>query len=71
MQAALMQSFKIPKSAKTFLLRLAPQVLDLFDVPQSILGFNTHNLIVKQIYSMSEETAKVKLDRLKELLKEW
>lgn len=59
------------KSAIDFLLRIAPEALALFDVPQSIFGINTNSYIIKRIYSMSEETAKKKLDALKELLEKW
>lgn len=67
-----MKMLTLPKkSAKQFLLELCPQVLELFDVPQNILGFNVPNTIRKQVYAMSEETAQAKLNGLKELLKKW
>lgn len=59
------------RSAKDFLLFLAPEALNLFDAPKNILGFNVQNIISKQVYAMSEETAKRKLDRLKEMLAQW
>ena len=65
-------NFPEPKrSAKDFLLKLAPQAIDLFDFPKSILGFSTINEARRRIYAMSEETAKRKLDGLKEMLKDW
>lgn len=69
-----MQPISLPKakrSAKDFLLRLTPKVLWVFDVPQTIYGFNVHTILTKEIYAMSEETAEHKLKALKELLAEW
>ena len=69
-----MHSLKLPKpekSAKDFLLAHAPDILVLFDVPQSILGFNVQNIVRKQVYAMSEENAKLKLEALKRMLEKW
>ena len=62
---------KPERSAKQFLLTLAPYALHLFDVPQKILGFNVENIVRQQVYAMSEETAKKKLDALKGMLNDW
>jgi hypothetical protein len=59
------------KDAKQFLLRNLPALLDLFDIPQSIYGFKTHDIARRRIYSMSEESAQLKCDRVKEIFKEW
>ena len=59
------------KSAKQFLIDMAHSVLAVFDVPQNILGFNVENIVKKQIYAMSEESAKRKLEALKELIEKW
>lgn len=67
----MIREIKQPRNAKQFLLKNALEILDLFDVPQNILGFNVENIVRKQVYAMSEESATKKLDRLKELLKEW
>jgi hypothetical protein len=67
-------NLKLPepkRSAKAFLLRLTPQVLELFDVPKNILVFNVHEILSKQIYSMSEESAAAKLTALKRLVEQW
>lgn len=71
-----MRKLNLPKveaerSAKQFLLVLAPSVLTLFDVPQKILGFNVQDIVTRQIYAMSEESARRKLDKLKEMLEKW
>ena len=71
MQLFQVQPRKPQKSAKQFLLKIAPVALALFDIPQSIYGFNVTNVIRKQIFAMSEESAAKKLDGLKELLQEW
>ena len=65
------KALKPQRSAKQFLLKLTPMALNLFDFPQKILGFSTVNEANKRIWAMSEETAKRKLDALKELLSEW
>lgn len=62
---------KPKRSAIQFLLRAAPQIIEIFDIPKTILGFNTLSVISKQVYAMSEESAEKKLAALKELLKEW
>lgn len=59
------------KSAKQFILCLIPKVLQLFDAPQKILGYNVLNKLNQQVYAMDEETATRNLTRLKELLNEW
>jgi len=62
---------KTQRSAKQFLLKIAPSALNIFDIPQSIYGFNVQNIIRKQVWAMSEESATAKLDKLKELISEW
>lgn len=62
---------KPERSAKQFLLSVVPDLLRLFEVPQNILTFNTENIVRKQIYAMSEESAALKLAALKKMLEKW
>lgn len=59
------------KSAKDFLLFLAPEAFALFDVPKTIIGIDTNTFVRQKIYAMSEETAQRKIEKMKELLNQW
>lgn len=66
---------KIEKSAKAFLIKLVPQLLQACGVEpeQTFYGFkfNIENEAHKRIWAMSEKSAKTAVEALKELLNEW
>lgn len=70
-----MKPLYIKKSARSFLITLVPALLRSCGISpeQSFYGFriNIQAEATRRICNMKEEDAKVALDSLKELLKEW